>query len=377
MRLTVLHQFQAHTTGNYFRKSWQHNHTVDYLSEFPTSSFKSPLQIQTFLKEKEVDLLVCIDPVGILFPINLEKTNCPTAIYLIDVHQNFEQRLRLAYLFDYVFVAQKDYLLAFKQQGITNVFWLPLACDSDFHLNSSASSVELYDVGFVGNRGAGAGQRRQILDALAENFKVNDLSRKYRLEEIGLIYSQSRMVFNWSINGDVNMRIFEALCSGRLLLTNAIPNGLEDLFIDRKHLVIYRNVEELVELIKYYLAHPEEREAIAQAGQAEVLAKHTYQHRTEQILSTIFDSGEPHLTAPIRSFSPQKRWEAYAQVLADLRQPLATLRVAHQAFERGEFTFKLGSQVIAAGLRAVNVRVPLTPNAIRHRWQALYTHFLN
>lgn len=374
MYIVVAHLFEKHTTGNYLRQALGQLHTVNYLPDL-VSKTCSGLPIQNILLKSKTELLLYIDPLDHFFPTGLEHLNHPTAIYLIDVHQNLEQRLTLARFFDYIFVAQKDYVPAFLEQGIKNVFWLPLACDPAYHISPKRSENYLYDFGFVGNRGLIGSERRQLLDLLEHNFKINALDRKYLPEEMSTIYSQSRMVFNYSIKGDVNMRVFEALCAGKILLTNAISNGLEELFIDRKHLVIYRNSEELMQLARYYLEHHEEREAIAQAGQALVLSKHTYQHRTEQILTTIFGSGSPQLAASIRTCSATKRWQAYSQVLANMRQPLAALRVANQAWREGEASWELVSLGIQAALRAVNVRVPLTPNALRHRWRVFQSTY--
>lgn len=378
MDIAVVHIIESHTTGNYFREALARFHTVSYLSENLDSEGKifSGLSIQNILPRDKADLLLYIDPVGQFFPTNLEKLTHPTAIYLIDVHQNLEQRLAMAHFFDYVFVAQKDYIGAFLEAGIKNVFWLPLACDPNYHISENPPNNYLYDIGFVGNRGLMGSERRQLLELLEKNFKINFLGRRYLPEEISTVYSKSRLVFNYSIKGDVNMRIFEALCVGRLLLTNAIPNGLEELFTDRQHLVIYRNSEELIQLVRYYLEHPEEREAIAKAGQSLVLTKHTYQHRAEQILSTIFGAVSPQLVAPARTWSATKRWKAYSQVLANMRQPLATLRVANQAWQEGEASWELLALGIQAGLRAINLRVPLTPNALRHRWRVWRSTYL-
>ncbi len=377
MDIAVLNQVIRHTTGNYLRKYLGISHNVNYLSgntEF-VSLTKKKLYLQKLLSKNNSDLILYIDPVGNIFPIGLENIDCPTAIYLIDVHQNLKQRLQLAYFFDYVFIAQKDYLPVFKEKGISNVFWLPLACDPDTHGYLTGEKERLYDIGFVGNRGIVGTERRKLLDNLQQKFRLNDLNRKYLPEEIASVYNQSQMVFNWAVNGDVNMRVFEALCSGRLLLTNAIPNGLEELFENRKHLVIYHNSEELIELARYYLEHPDEREAIAKAGQAQVLAKHTYQHRTEQILATIFGCAKPLLVAPVRTWSAKKRWQAYAQVLMNLRQPLAVLLVTRQAWLQGEFSWRLLFTGVKAVLRYVNVRIPLTPYAVYHRLRASLSSF--
>ena len=85
------------------------------------------------------------------------------------------------------------------------------------------------------------------------------------------------------------MRTFEVLAAGTLLLTNALEGddfhrlGLED----RKHLVLYHHPEELLERLTYYLAHPDERRAIAAAGAQVVRARHTYTHRLGQLLTSV------------------------------------------------------------------------------------------
>ena len=369
MHIAVFHRPDAHTTGNYFRKALAEAHTVSFLSEDFALGKRAhnSFDLVKYVAQQAVDLVLCIDPICGFFPLGLESIPCPTAIYLIDVHRGLSERLKLAQFFDAVCVAQHDFVVIVKDQGIENAFWLPLACDPDFHSSVQQVQEKRYEIGFVGHKGAGNGDRSKVLDILSSQFKLNDLNRWYSPEDIGVVYNQSHMVFNWSVNGDVNMREFEALCSGRLLLTNAIGNGLERLFTDREHLVVYRNVEELQSLVRYYLAHPEEREKIARAGRAEVLKKHTYRCRSAQILDTISCSEKISKSAAVRHWSAKQKWETYAQVFANLRQPLSAYRVAAHALGRSEVTLKLLLCVVTAGLRAINAQIPLTPNAIRSR----------
>ena len=92
-------------------------------------------------------------------------------------------------------------------------------------------------------------------------------------------------VFNRSIKNDVNMRVFEALASGSLLVTNDLSeNGQAELFRDGVHLATYREAEDLLDKLAFYLSREPLREKIAAAGRAEVLAKHTYRHRMERVL---------------------------------------------------------------------------------------------
>ena len=96
--------------------------------------------------------------------------------------------------------------------------------------------------------------------------------------------NQGKIVFNKSFNGDLNMRVFEALLCKSFLLTEKVKNGLEDLFTDGVHLVTYSSLSDLEDKAAYYLAHDEEREKIALAGYREAVSKHTYFHRAKEIL---------------------------------------------------------------------------------------------
>ena len=71
------------------------------------------------------------------------------------------------------------------------------------------------------------------------------------------------------------MRLYEATGVGSLLLTDEGAN-LSELFEPGREVVTYADVDDLVEKARHYLAHDEERRAIASAGQARTLRDHTY-----------------------------------------------------------------------------------------------------
>jgi spore maturation protein CgeB len=125
------------------------------------------------------------------------------------------------------------------------------------------------------------------LRRLQSRFRNTFVGRRY-FDEMARTYSASRVVFNRSIRNDVNMRVFEAVACGSLLMTNDLrDNGQEELFRDGVHLATYREAEELIEKVEYYLAREAVRERIAAAGRAEVLARHTYRHRMERLLEEV------------------------------------------------------------------------------------------
>lgn len=111
------------------------------------------------------------------------------------------------------------------------------------------------------------------------------------LREVVHIYRHS------AINIDINriyqsdiitMRVFDVIASGGFILTEYTP-ALDDVFDVGVEIATYRTIEELVEKVDYYLAHPQERQKIIDAGRARVLGEHTMAHRVDRMLSEIHE----------------------------------------------------------------------------------------
>ncbi|MBT5028053.1 MAG: glycosyltransferase [Nitrospina sp.] len=218
-------------------------------------------------------------------PSDLHSHKIPKICYLIDTHIHLDRHIEIAKSFDFIFLAQKIYVQPMKNAGIKNVSWLPLACDPEIHGKIQADKS--IDVGFVGTISSTKDRRRELLERLQKQFHL-DCQRKF-MEEMAEHYSKSRIVFNNAVNNDLNMRVFEALCSGSLLLTDFAPgSGLDELFQDKIHLVNY-NDDELEDRVAEYLDNAAERERIATAGRKEVLQKHTYVHRADEIIRILND----------------------------------------------------------------------------------------
>lgn len=187
-------------------------------------------------------------------------------------------------LFDVVFCTQKDSLPAIAAAGILNAEWLPFAFDTT--LDDPAPQERRYDVGFVGSldQPATQAERRHVLGLLEARYRMNDYRRAVYGTEMLNAYRQSRIVVNIPVPGGFNMRTFEALAGGALLLTKAVGNGQAELFQDGVHLVTYRDTDDLLAKVEYYLRHDRERKEIAAAGRREILSRHTYLHRAEHVL---------------------------------------------------------------------------------------------
>ncbi len=237
------------------------------------------------------DLFVWFESAGEFLPVGLEKLDCPTACLVGDTHTGqIDWRIQYADLFRDVFVMYaRQHIPDFQGAGCERTHWLPAACDPVLHGRIPAGKA--YDVGFVGqtHRQWHPHRVRLLKRLIQAGFDVRIESKI--LEEMALLYSRSRIVFNRSLNEDLNRRVFEALCSGSLLLTDRLPpeSGLEELFRNREHLVIY-DEENLEELVRYYLEHEAEREEIAAFGREAVLGDHTYAHRADQVVEAVFET---------------------------------------------------------------------------------------
>lgn len=204
----------------------------------------------------------------------------PSAFWHSDTHLGYEWRLAKAKRTDFNFVCQKKAVEDFKRDGVQNVFYMPHAVEPAAY--PAIAALKKYDLGFVGH--INSENRIEALDRMFREFPKFFYGQR-RFEEAAEAYSQSRIVFNISINNDLNMRTFEGMSTKSFMLTSW-NEEVASVFEDGKHLVLYRSIDEAVEKAKYYLAHEDEREKIAQAGFQEVRAKHTFVHRAKQVLDT-------------------------------------------------------------------------------------------
>jgi GT2 family glycosyltransferase len=237
------------------------------------------------------DLFLWVESVSGFFPRNLDLMKCPTACYLIDSHLNIEMHLELALHFDYVFLAQREYIPEFQAAGAEKVFWLPLGCDPEIHIKTTTEKK--YEIGFVGSLNNAV--RVERLKRLDQSFQV--VYKRCFWDEMAEFFSQSKIIFNNAVKRDLNMRVFEGLSNGTFLLTDHPENaGQEVLFHDGEDLGIYDD-SNLIEKAHYYLEHDDERERIAARGMQLAHRAHTYAHRCDKLIDVVFGKAKSTPTA--------------------------------------------------------------------------------
>ncbi|MBM3254270.1 MAG: glycosyltransferase [Candidatus Omnitrophica bacterium] len=210
----------------------------------------------------------------------------PAIFYAIDAHlkKPYKKIREQARHYDLVFCAHKDGADRLKKDKVADAVWLPVACAPAIH--KKLTIQKRFDLGFVGTEGKKS-KRKALLDFIKKKYPDSFIGRT-EYTKISEIYSASKIGFNYSINNDINMRMFEIMSCGTMLLTNAIKrNGFEDLFKNGIHLVTYKTKRELKRFIDYYLTNEEEREKIALAGYEHVINNHTYLYRLNFMLSVI------------------------------------------------------------------------------------------
>lgn len=256
------------TTGIYVERA---------LRQFTDIVHFLPTQIDRI--QAEYDLYLQIDD-GLTYRWTRSDLH-PSAWWIIDTHLQFDWDREKAVDFDFLFTAQKNGAQHFRLEGFDNVRWIPLGCDPQIH-RQIADTPKQYNVCFVGN--LIPGRRTELVELLKDEIPRVHVAQAF-MDDMAKIYSQSKIVFNCSIKDDVNMRVFEAISCGSMLMTNEIDdNGQEQLFDDQVHYVTYTDADDLLEKTRHFLEHEEQREDIASEGMAWAHTKHMYRHRLEDIL---------------------------------------------------------------------------------------------
>lgn len=238
--------------------------------------------VASVTEENRPDLFLFVESVGGFMPENMAALPCPTACYLIDSHVSLSVHVELAKQFDYVFIAQLAYLDEIKKVN-SHSYWLPLGCDPEIHFGYPVEKV--YEVGFAGGFITGA-RRHTLLQLLADNFTLG-YDRVF-WDEMALLFSRSKIIFNNAYKDDLNMRYFEALSVGSMMLADmAHGSGMDALFIPTEDYALYTD-DTLVDVARYYLKHDDLRRQIAENGRKTVHAAHTYAHRVQDLCAVIF-----------------------------------------------------------------------------------------
>ena len=266
----IFNKEREDTIGCYFEKAAERM-GIDF-SHFWTSDEEIPAGYDLYLRIDHGD-----------YKYDIPEHVRPSAFYAIDTHleKPYKKIREQARHYDHIFCAQLSGAKQIKRDTGKDAVWVPIGCDPERHRDLALT--RRFDIGFVGTEGK-KNPRGELLRSLAKRYPDSFIGRA----DSGLmanIYSSSKIGFNYSINNDINMRMFEVMSCGALLLTNRIRgNGFEELFADGKNVVVYSDPGDLMRKADYHISHDEESAKIASAGRALAVSKYPYKDRLARML---------------------------------------------------------------------------------------------
>jgi hypothetical protein len=161
----------------------------------------------------------------------------------------------------------RHHLHFFLEAGLRHVAWLPSAegdCPTRFEPPPSARSHEIVSAGQIG-------KHHPFRSRLVEALRARGLPLSHVMAspaELHTRYGEALLTLNASLNGDLNLRIGEALAAGACLVTDAGSplGGLDRLYEAGRELFTYRTVAEAADRLESLLAAPDVALAAARRG---------------------------------------------------------------------------------------------------------------
>lgn len=190
-------------------------------------------------------------------------------------HQRQELRPEIARLFEGDFGKDFDQGYVFMEYG-----WLALsgvALRVSYLESITDLRLSIY----------GAGWEKE------ERFRNNARGPAGYGDEVCKIFQASKINVHFAGFTNNHPRVFDIIASGGFLLTRFTeedngPGGIGDLFEIGTEIEVYRNKKELRQKIEYYLAHDDERQAIARRGYERLMRDHTMEKRMEQVREIVY-----------------------------------------------------------------------------------------
>lgn len=237
------------------------------------------------------DLHLFVDFNPCLFKLPEDRLR-PRALYWWDsFHFSLAYPAQVTDLFDRAYFAEKLTAGCLKANGYSNVSWLPSGFCPELY-KPVPGRKKVHDYAFIGQQDdvvmrAGL-TRKGFLDRLARAPGLHGyIGCGLYGPDLNGVYNDSKVLFDWTIFGNLGTRFFETVGSGGFLLMNRAraSNGMEEMGEDGVHYATYDGSwPDFEGKLRWWLAHDAEREEVARRGRAHFLENHTYLRRLDVIL---------------------------------------------------------------------------------------------
>ncbi len=193
--------------------------------------------------------------------------------------------------YDGVITTYADAAALYRAIGLERVLVCQWAAAEEAMREPRAAADCAHQVSFVG---IAYGDRRRLIGELArQGIRVDCFGHRWPAgsvaqEDIPRIMRDSVISLNFSkgLYGGANQmkaRVFEVPGAGGFLLTEHAP-GLERWFAIGEEVDVFTDAASLAERIRFYLAHPERRDAMARRAHARTREEHTYRQRMRAVV---------------------------------------------------------------------------------------------
>jgi hypothetical protein len=223
--------------------------------------------------------LVCLQLFGKTdLPREMFRTKHRLAAYCLDSVLNDYWLIPLTKLFDFVYVDQLASVAKFRKNGVP-AKWLPLCVSQgDFR----GETEKKHFLTFVGRTTPHRVKRNNLLAFIGNHYPVH-VVQGISSTEMQDLFAASRVVLNENFFSGLNLRFFQALASGALLLSERGGYGVSRYFRDGVHYVGY-GPHDILATLGRLQNDPDSFAGIAARGQEACRAGHTSLHRALTIL---------------------------------------------------------------------------------------------
>ena len=283
------------------------------------------------IKINSVDLIVLCDNLFFIDEAILNKIkrlNTSKIVLLSNVSPKYLltqfERECIPY-YDTIFISDLGHEMEWKDLGAQRVIRLPISAGAPNTYQKIIGKVgdnKIYDVVFIGSLYGLDSYKLEILDFLiskgvdiniwtghdngkrnktivssvsnGDGSPIDDFPRvKSRVkglahgEKMVKIFAQSKIALNIHILTQPcggNLRLFEIPSAKTFQIVDKCPS---DWFIDGHEIVLFKNKNDLLSKINYYLNNDHERIRICNNGFKRLVKEHTYEHRVKELLNTM------------------------------------------------------------------------------------------
>ncbi len=220
--------------------------------------------------------------------VDLEPLLSPDEItYFEQAFRYFHGKWGRDSIYDWFSRADADYLQT----------WLP-----EYLRNDELMSNQRFFADILLSKPIASRERMDMLNRLARNHSVRlyhkattDISVLKNVDchpgvnyydAMSFAFRYSKINLNTTLHGmmsGIPLRCFDIMAAGGFLLSN-YQSELTEYFEIGTDCVVYHDLDELEDLVDYYLRHDAIRDRIAQAGFQAITQAHTYRHRVQAIL---------------------------------------------------------------------------------------------